>query len=92
MKPCRLQQSDISSQQLSEKKKTIDIFQGGKKNAEVKLSRTQKAVCKTGTRHCGITGMWTVAMVLILCPDDSQCVVCVCVFFVCCFGFICVQL
>lgn len=39
-------------------------------------SWTKKAICKIGARR-GITGMWTVAIVLILCPYDSQCVVCV---------------
>lgn len=43
-------------------------------------SWTKKAICKIGARR-GITGMWTVAIVLILCPDDSQCVVCVFYFF-----------
>lgn len=53
-------------------------------------SWTKKAICKIGARR-GITGMWTVAIVLILCPDDSQCVVCV-FFLNIYFGFICVRL
>lgn len=80
----------ISPQRLNETNAKI-FLKGGNTMLRLIYSWTKKAICKIGARR-GITGMWTVAIVLILCPDDSQCVVCVFFFFNIYFGFICVRL
>lgn len=92
--PCDIRWDPVVSSHLrfhhnSSMKQTQNLLEGWQHNAEINIQLDKKSNLQNWC--CGITGMWTVAIVLILCPDDSQCVVCV-FFLNIYFGFICVRL